>query len=270
MADCCQPQPLKFSICLPQQGDVRHLMVVMAWFLSIPPIWSALGIIALWLGTVVLVAELMHRSKSVDPELVRKVVHIGIGNVIVLAWWLQIPTWIGVGASVLFSAIALVSYRVPILPSINSVDRHSMGTFFYAVSFAVLIGCFWPLHQPHYAALGILVMTWGDGLAALIGQRWGRHPYKLWGMKKSWEGSLTMAIATYGVSALVLWAAQGSMWQTWIVPVAIALAATALEAFSRFGIDNLTVPLGSAVVGFGLNQLLQDFGGAALSLLIHP
>ena len=36
---------------------------------------------------------------------------------------------------------------------------------------------------------------------------------------------------------------------------AIALFATALEAFSKLGIDNLTVPVGSAALCFYLNQL---------------
>jgi phytol kinase len=40
------------------------------------------------------------------------------------------------------------------------------------------------------------------------------------------------------------------------VPVAVAFVATGLEAFSWFGIDNLTVPLGSAAVAFFLNQFL--------------
>ncbi|MCY7393855.1 MAG: phosphatidate cytidylyltransferase, partial [Leptolyngbyaceae cyanobacterium CAN_BIN12] len=38
--------------------------------------------------------------------------------------------------------------------------------------------------------------------------------------------------------------------------VAIALWATGLEAFSKFVIDNLTVPLGSAAVAFYLSTLL--------------
>jgi phytol kinase len=163
---------------------------------------------------------------------------------------------VGISASVIASIIALLSYYIPFLPGINSVGRKSFGTFFYAVSIGVLIAWFWPLQQFQYAAIGILVMTWGDGLAGLIGQKFGQHPYEIWGMKKSWEGSLTMALTSYIVSSLILLAVQGNVWQTWLVPVAIALVATGLEAFSKLGIDNLTVPLGSAAVAFFLSQLL--------------
>lgn len=214
-----------------------------------------MSIVGLGLGAIVLLAETIHRRTGDSSELARKVVHLGSGNVILVAWWLQIPTWVGISASIIASLVALLSYYIPFLPGINSVGRKSLGTFFYAVSIGVLIAWFWPLQQFHFAAIGILVMTWGDGLAGLIGQRFGQHPYEIWGMKKSWEGSLTMALTSYIVSFLILVSVQGNVWQTWLVPLAIAFVATALESLSKLGIDNLTVPLGSAALSFYLSQL---------------
>lgn len=231
-------------------------MSLSSWFVVPISIWLQVGIVLAWVGMVGLVAEWLYRSKRANSEVVRKVVHIGVGNVILLAWWLQTPAWLGVGASVIFSAIALLSYYRPILPSINSVGRKSLGTFFYAISIGILVGCFWLLEMPQYAAIGILVMTWGDGLAALVGQKFGRHPYVLWGMKKSWEGSLTMAIVSFAVSSAILFSVYGASWQIWGIAFAIAILATGLEAFSKFGIDNLTVPLGSAFLAFVLTQWL--------------
>ncbi len=226
------------------------------WLESTPDLWLHIGFIALGLGAIVLLAETLYGRISTDSELARKVVHIGTGNVILVAWWLQIPAWVGISASIIASAIALLSYYIPVLPGINSVGRKSFGTFFYGISIGVLIAWFWPIQQFQYAAIGVLVMTWGDGLAGLIGQRFGKHPYHVLGMKKSWEGSVTMAVTSYAVSSLILFGVQGNVWQTWLVPVAIALVATGLEAFSKLGIDNLTVPLGSAALCFFLNQLL--------------
>jgi phytol kinase len=226
------------------------------WLESTPELWLQISIVGLGLGAIVLLAETLHRRTATNSELARKVVHIGSGNVILVAWWLKMPTWVGISASIIASIIALLSYYIPFLPGINSVGRKSLGTFFYAISIGVLIAWFWPLQQFHYAAIGILVMTWGDGLAGLIGQKFGQHPYEVWGMKKSWEGSLTMAVTSYVVSCLILVSVQGNVWQTWLVPVAIALVATALESFSKLGIDNLTVPLGSAALGYYLSQLL--------------
>jgi phytol kinase len=226
-----------------------------SWLESTPDLWLHVALIGLGLGAIVLLAETLHRRISSNSELARKVVHIGTGNVILVAWWLQLPAWVGISASIVASIIALLSYYIPFLPGINSVGRKSLGTFFYAISIGILIAWFWPIQQFHYAALGILVMTWGDGLAGLIGQRFGKHPYELWGMKKSWEGSLTMAVTSYIVSCLILLSVQGNVWQTWVMPIAIALVATSLEAFSKLGLDNLTVPLGSAALAFFFSQL---------------
>lgn len=223
----------------------------------IPPLWQQIAMVAIWLSVILLMAWGVNRFTKDDPEIVRKIVHIGTGNVILLAWWLDIPASIGITASILASSVTLLSYQFPILPGINSVGRRSFGTFFYSVSIGVLVAWFWHLQQPQYAALGILIMAWGDGLAALIGQRFGKHKYKVFGSQKSLEGSLTMTIVSYIVSVLILLGVEGNLWQTWVVSLVVALVATGLETFSLLGIDNLTVPLGSAALAFMLIQLMS-------------
>ncbi|MEH1788691.1 MAG: diacylglycerol/polyprenol kinase family protein [Nostoc sp.] len=231
------------------------MLITFSDFTSIPVLWLQIALAAIWVLLILLIAWAVNRFAD-EPEIVRKIVHIGTGNVILIAWWLDIPASVGITASILASAITLLSYRLPILPGINSVGRQSLGTFFYSVSFGILVAWFWYLQQPQYAALGILVMTWGDGLAALIGQRFGKHKYKVFGTQKSWEGSLTMMLVSYLVSSLILVGTQGNSWQTWTISLMVAFIATALEAVSFLGIDNLTVPLGSAALAFFLSQLV--------------
>ena len=213
------------------------------------------AVVLAWLALVGGLSEILRR-KGAEPELTRKIVHIGAGHVILIAWWLNVPTYASIAASVVFSAIALLSYQFPLLPGINSVGRKSLGTFFYALSIGLLTLWFWPIQQPQYAAIGILTMTWGDGMAALIGQRYGAHPYQIWGEKKSWEGSLTMLAVSYIVCAAILLGVQGPTLQTWAIAGATALLATVLESISKYGIDNLSVPIGAAVAAFGLSQIL--------------
>ncbi|MDB9373096.1 diacylglycerol/polyprenol kinase family protein [Nodularia sphaerocarpa] len=221
-------------------------------FTSTPPLWLQITVVAVWVSFILLIAWVVYRFAKGEPEIVRKIVHIGTGNVIMLAWWLDVPASLGITASIVASAITLLSYRFPLLPGINSVGRQSLGTFFYAVSMGILVAWFWHIEQPQYAAIGIMVMAWGDGLAALIGQRFGKHKYQVFGAQKSWEGSLTMALVSFIISSGILLSVEGNLWQTWVVSLAIALAATSLEAISFLGIDNLTVPLGSAGLAFWL------------------
>ncbi|EFA73315.1 phosphatidate cytidylyltransferase [Cylindrospermopsis raciborskii CENA303] len=219
------------------------------------PLWLKIAIAAGWVFLIILIAWLVSRFTPAQPEIIRKIVHIGTGNVILLAWWFHIPAYVGISAAILAGLISIMSYFVPILPGINSVGRHSLGTFFYAVSIGILVGYFWYLHKPEYAALGILIMAWGDGLAALIGQRFGKHKYYLFGVNKSWEGSLTMTVVSYLVSVIILLAARGSSWQIWLVSALVSILAALLESVSFWGIDNLTVPIGSAILAYSLTQI---------------
>jgi phytol kinase len=217
-----------------------------------------LGAVFAYLGILVLVAEGLSRLLPNDPELTRKVVHIGSGNVILLAWWLDISQAVIVSAAIIAAAIAILSYLIPILPSIESVGRKSFGTLFYAISMGILAACFW-LNTPQYAVIGILVMAWGDGMAAIIGQRFGRHKYQIGEVTKSWEGSLAMAGSALIVIGAILLVTAGNNWQTWTITVVVALAATIAEAFSKLGVDNLTVPLASGFLCFlGVQILLLN------------
>ncbi|BAZ45762.1 putative phosphatidate cytidylyltransferase [Chondrocystis sp. NIES-4102] len=215
-----------------------------------------LGAVFLYLAILVILAEVLNRLITDDPELTRKVVHIGSGNVILLAWWFNISQTVIVSAAIIAAAIAITSYIVPILPSIESVGRKSFGTLFYAISIGVLAACFWQNH-PEYVAIGILIMAWGDGMAAIIGQRFGKHHYQVGTIRKSWEGSLAMTASALLVTASILLFVEGNSWQVWSISLLVAVVATLLEAFSKLGIDNLTVPLGSGFLCFLCVQALS-------------
>ena len=122
---------------------LNHLPPIFAQFLlettDIPRFWFAIGLASIYLLSLVLTAELLNRLSPSPAEVTRKIVHIGAGQVVLIAWWLEIPGWVGAIAGVLAAVIAVVSYRFPILPSLESVGRHSYGTLFYAIS----IGDWW-------------------------------------------------------------------------------------------------------------------------------
>jgi phytol kinase len=226
---------------------------------TLSPLSLQITAAAAWVGLIICIAWVVSHFTDSEPEIIRKIAHIGMGNVILIAWWLDIPAYVGITAAIFASIITLLSYKFPILSGINNIERHSLGTFFYPVSIGVLVGVFWHLHQPQYAVLGIMTMTWGDGLAALIGKSFGKHKYIVFGYQKSWEGSLTVTLISYFICATLLLVTQGNIWQTWTVSLIVAVMATILEVFSFWGIDNLTVPVGSAACAYLLNQLLSGY-----------
>ncbi|MBD2178946.1 phosphatidate cytidylyltransferase [Pseudanabaena sp. FACHB-1998] len=209
--------------------------------------------VAIWLGLVFLTSEILHRFKQ-DPELVRKVVHIGTGNVLLIAWWLQIPTWLCIAAGVIFSAIALASHLINILPMLNDVGRKTYGVFYYALSITILVTLLWENH-PQYAVIGVMVMSWGDGMAALIGKRFGKHTFVNRGNKRSYEGSLAMFTTSLVVILGIFGINKGISPSDFGVAVPVAAIAALLEAYSPGGTDNLSVPLSSAFLSLALQSL---------------
>lgn len=108
-----------------------------------------------------------------------------------------------------------------------------------------------------WAAIGYLVGGWGDAIGEPVGSRWGRHRYKVPSMAgvaatRSLEGSASV----FAVSTLVAFLglqAQGLLHaDALLYALLIAAAATAVEAISTHGLDNLTIQLAAAGMAYWL------------------
>ena len=124
-----------------------------------------------------------------------------------------------------------------------------LGTAYFPLSFAALIWLLWD--HPHLMAASLMSMTWGDALAAVVGQRIGQRRYSVAGSTRSLEGSVAMFLVSWAatLAALAL-LATGHLDFTAMMGAAAttALGAALVEAFSPWGIDNLTVPAVSGMV----------------------
>ncbi|MEN9540199.1 MAG: hypothetical protein RLZZ459_290 [Cyanobacteriota bacterium] len=202
-----------------------------------------------WLAMVITTALLVRHQRPDQREWSRKVVHIGAGPVILLAWWLQIARGVALPAAALVTIATAVNHRLRLLPAVEDVGRHSYGTIAYGASITALLALYWP-QQPLPVAAGILVMAIGDGLAGLVGPALASPRWRLLGQSKSLAGTACMALAglavLLGLGALA--AAAGQAAPALPALLLIAAIATALEQLSGYGIDNLTVPLATALL----------------------
>lgn len=189
---------------------------------------------------VIILAVLARRRWPQQRELSRKIVHIGTGPVLPLAWGLGIPAPWAIPIAMAVTVVALINHRWRLLPAVEDVDRHSYGTVAYGLAITTLLVLFWP-NQPQAACAGVLVMAAGDGLAGLIGRAVQSPRWQIWGQTKSTAGTLTMTLVSSAMLSLLSKIGPGHLGITGVV--AISLLAVGLEQFSRWGIDNLTVPL---------------------------
>ena len=101
-------------------------------------------------------------------------------------------------------------------------------------------------------AMAIVPLVYGDGFAALVGGKWGKIKYHVFGGEKTVVGSLAMLSVTAVLSVFV-WVFYSAMGYTlpelnfWYILIISALA-TVCEAISYGGIDNLTVPAVTSIL----------------------
>mgnify|MGYP006894306304 FL=1 len=88
-----------------------------------------------------------------------------------------------------------------------------------------------------------MIMGYGDGLAALIGAKWGKRKLPLSFASKSYLGSLVMAVVSFIVTFIGLVAFTSVGLPTVVlVSLVVGLLCSAAEAVTPFGLDNTTVP----------------------------
>jgi phytol kinase len=147
--------------------------------------------------------------------------------------------------------INYLSYRYELFKAIESTERANLGTVFFPLSFALLLGLLWRPGTPGdagpIAVGGLMAMTWGDALASIIGRRYGTRSYRFFGHSRTMEGTLAMFLASSVSIAATLYALAGrELHQSIAFAMIAATVAASVEAVSLYGSDNLTVPLATA------------------------
>ena len=190
---------------------------------------------------LVLSAAVICRKQWPDQqELSRKIVHIGTGPIVVLAWWLSIPASIAVPVALTVTVITAVNRRLQLLPAVEDIDRNSYGTVAYGLAISLLLILFWP-HQAVAVCAGVLVMAFADGLAGLIGRGMTSPSWTVWQQRKSVAGTLTMGLVTALVLLLLVLISESPLHPLRLI--AVCALAVGLEQLGRWGIDNLSVPM---------------------------
>ena len=208
---------------------------------------NILGVIIsiVFIFLIIFISSLISKKHS---ELSRKIVHIGVCN-----WWIIVilffdNAWIASSVPALFVIVNYFSYKKDIFKSMEREDKKSLGTVYYAVSCLILtLLSFWVFHHKMYAGIGLLTMGYGDGLAALIGTKFKSPKYIIFHQKKTILGSTTMFVVSFLVISIMT-----LVYHSFSVLSVLALSAiaTIIEAVSPFGLDNITVPLFTALVAY--------------------
>ena len=201
------------------------------------------GLILTYIFLIFLISIIIKHYIKDNTEIVRKVVHIGIGPLIPFALFLKIDKNSALIFTGIIFALVFINYVYKLFPTIEDIDRKSFGTLLYCLSLFILILLFWD-KDPNSLIVGFFIMTFGDGLAGLIGKNFDSKSWFFFNQKKSFFGTITMFL-----TSLIIICSMGLIqkYNLNINFLNIALFATFLEQFSIKGIDNFIVPISSAI-----------------------
>lgn len=204
-----------------------------------------------------------HRG-WISSDISRKIIHMGTGPLYVLCWILfnnspsspflaaLVPTLITLQFILVGTGIIKDDAAVKAMSRTGDRREILRGPLFYGIIFILLTIFYWKRSPIGITAL--MLMCGGDGLADILGRRFGKHRLP-WNPHKSWMGSLGMFIGglIFATGILLLY----QIAHVFPIPftkyfgalLLIASADTIIESLPLKDIDNITVIVGALLLG---------------------
>jgi phytol kinase len=203
--------------------------------------WPGLVVSYAYIFGVLGAAEALCRWRGCSQRFTSQVAHIAIGM------------WV-VGTALLFHNRFVAALPLLSLALFNLIlylyrrdagrarERNGPGAVYLPLSMAFMALILW--EQPGLLIASLMPLTWGDALAAIMGQHFGQYHYQILGHERTLEGSLSMFI--FSLASLFLSLAIFSplgFWPSLLYAFITALVVAGVEAASPWGMDNLFVPV---------------------------
>lgn len=201
---------------------------------------------------VLALATIVARVSKGASETSRKLVHILVGN-----WVFLIPLFTDLWAVLLVPFVFVIINSLSIKYNlISAMERNddSLGTVYYAISMFILSGAGFLLGWYTLPFVGLLTMAYGDGLAAVVGQKWGKRGRFSFAPRKTLAGSMMVGLSAFIITFGVIFVFQGrgtlrivSTPFVFLIALLTALLSVFIELTGEKGCDNLTLPFGAGL-----------------------
>lgn len=203
-----------------------------------------------FLGAVIVFAFVLGKKTDISSETMRKIIHIGVSN-----WWfLEISLFTTLSYALVGPIFFIISNSLFTFLDwgrfIGMNDRkRNYGLIYFPVTLLLLVVLQYQGVLPSIACtIGVLVMGYGDGLAALIGRKWGKRKLNLPSGGKTWLGTFVMFLVSFLVTFIGLLMTSLPLGSVVGVSLLVGAVSAFVEAITPLGLDNLTVPLLAAFI----------------------
>jgi len=202
------------------------------------------------------------KKNLVSSSTSRKIVHIGTGPVFLLCWLFFpdhtlsrylasiVPLLIVLQLAMVGLGFMKDDSSVKAMARTGAKSELLKGPFFYGIVFVLLTIFFW---KTPFSIIPLMVLCGGDGMADLIGSRFGQSKIP-WNRKKTLLGSIAMFLCGFALSILIMIPFISadiinlSPGRVVIPALLISLAGTLIESITPSEYDNISVPAISLIL----------------------
>ena len=226
------------------------------------------AVITVAILTCFVACEVLRRVFGVRGEYTRKASHVAAGIVVLFIPYLLDSPWSVIALAGSFAGLLTAGKLLRFLDSVHDVERRTYGAYVYPL--AVVVTYLLTRGEPLLFQVSILVLALSDTVAALVGQRVGSVTFRVAEGHRSLEGSAAFLGLTFLLVMAALVLSGRSAWpDLLLVTLLVALVATAVEAVSVLGLDNVLVPYSVAfMLSRTLGLDLPALGDWVLGLLM--
>jgi len=197
-------------------------------------------------GVVLLISEFLWRTNRVRLETSRKFAHIIIGTFIASWDFFMAKEEIQVLSIILLFGV-LISKKFTLFSSVHGVSRRTWGEPLFAITVGLVATI---TTSPYIFAAAILYLSLADGLAAVVGVKFGKRTgYSVLGQYKTLLGSLVFYLVSLSITVWVVAYGPSALQENaWALIIGLPIVATIGENLAINGTDNIVVPLIVVVV----------------------
>lgn len=214
--------------------------------INISPLIAIVLVLAL-LGGSIAVLSLLGKKYNLNPESLRKAVHIIMGCITLTFPYLFSERWpvivLGVTAVGIMLTLRMVtSLKNGVGSVLYGVKRESLGEIFFPISVSTLF--YLADGDKVLYSIPILILTFADSTAALIGSNYGRKGLAAEKEdRKSLEGAVSFFVAAFLCTLIpILLFTDIGRTETLLISLILGMLAALIELVSFGGNDNLLIP----------------------------
>ena len=226
------------------------------------------GLIIILIG----LSELFRSRFHWTTESSRKFVHILVGICLLFSLFLFKSNTQPIILAIIFIFINGAALKMERFAAMHATRRKSFGTVYFPVAYLILVLGWWD--DPTALVVALLLLTFADTVATVVGESVHTpDTFVVWQDIKSVQGTIAMFIMSIALIAGGIIFVSHCLGDQMTAPkllipkvLFIAFLATAAEAASSRGSDNLSVPL-ITVIGLDLYNKLAASNEISLFLV---